>query len=48
MCLVNELLGFRLTSEHDDAPDALKGAVKLARSSAQVGADCWLLLVGRY
>lgn len=31
----NQLLRFPLTSEHDDAPDALEGAVQLARSSAQ-------------
>lgn len=34
-----------LTCEHDDAPDALEGAVQLARSSAQAGARPFL--VGR-
>ena len=26
LCLVNQLLGFRLTSEHNDAPDVLESA----------------------
>jgi len=36
--LVNQLLMFPLNNEHDDAPDALEGAVQLARASEQVGA----------
>lgn len=38
LCLVNQLLRFPLTSEHDDAPDVLESALPLLRSSAQVGA----------
>ena len=37
-----------LTSEHDDAPDALEGVVQLAGSSAQVGARPFLVGVGGY
>jgi len=36
--LINQLLRFPLTSEHNDAPDALEGAVQLARASEQAGA----------
>ena len=36
--MINQLSKFPLTSEHDDAPDALEGAVQLAWSSAQAGA----------
>ena len=36
--LINQLLRFPPTSEHDDAPDVLGGAVQLTWSSAQVGA----------
>ena len=43
LCLVNQLLGFPLTSEHDDALDALEGAVQLARASEQVGAKPFLV-----
>jgi len=32
-----------LTSEHDDAPDALEGAVHLARLSAQAGTRPFLV-----
>jgi len=33
------LISFKfISSKHDDAPDALEGAVQLAKSSAQAGA----------
>jgi len=35
--LINQLLRFPLTSEHDDAPDVLESALPLLRLSAQVG-----------
>jgi len=37
-----------LTSEHDDAPDALEDAVQLARASEQVGARPFLVGGGGY
>jgi len=46
--LINQLLRFPLTSEHDDVPDALEGAVQLARSSAQAGARPFLVGGGGY
>ncbi len=45
--LINQLLRFPLTSEHDDAPDVLESALPLLRSSAQVGARL-LLLCGEF
>ena len=48
LCLVNQLLRFLLTSEHDDAPDALEDAVQLARASEQVGARPFLVGGGGY
>jgi len=41
--LVNHLFRFPPTSEHDDAPDALEGALPLLRLSAQVGARPFLV-----
>jgi len=46
--LVNHLFRFPPTSEHDDAPDALEGAVQLARASAQAGARPFLVGWGGY
>ena len=43
LCLVNHLLRFPLTSEHDDSPDALEGAVQMARASKQAGARPFLV-----
>jgi hypothetical protein len=46
--LINQLLRFPLTSEHDDAPNVLEGAVQLARSSAQAGTRPFLVGGGGY
>jgi len=46
LCLVNHLFRFPLTSEHDDAPDALEGALPLLRSSAQVIGQAVIIVWG--
>ena len=43
MRLVNHLLRFPPTSEHDDAPDVLESALQMARASAQAGARPFLV-----
>ena len=44
--LINQLLRFPLTSEHDDAPDVLEGALPLLRLSAQVGGQAVIIVWG--
>ena len=48
LSLVNQLLRFPLTSEYDDAPDALEGAVQLSGASEQVGARPFLVGASEY